>query len=43
MTLTKYKNIKRIILIFYIAKKCLYIKEKNVYYSFFSGKTVEDL
>jgi len=35
MTLTKYKNIKRIILIFYIAKQCLYIKEENIYYSFF--------
>jgi len=29
MTPTKYESVKKIIIIFHIAKKCLYIKEKN--------------
>jgi hypothetical protein len=36
MTLSKYENIKNIIIIFYIAKKYLYIKEKKLYCPCFS-------
>ena len=44
MTLTKYKNIKKIILTFYIAKKYLYMKGKNVLLlSFFISKKSKKL
>jgi hypothetical protein len=36
MAITKYGNVEKIILIFYITKLCLYVKGKELYYSFFS-------
>ena len=45
MTLTKYKNIKKIILTFYIAKKYLYMKGKKciIIVFFYLKKKVKNL